>query len=66
MLAVAAVHSTDLPVHLLHQVEQAALAHVSVDLLEADDTQILSCDPLLPVKGGLTLEYRALPKEVRD
>ena len=49
VLAVAAVHSTDLPVHLLHQVEQAALAHVSVDLLEADDTQILSCDPLLPV-----------------
>ena len=66
MLDVAAIHTTNLPVQLLHHFEQAALAHVGVGLLEADVAQILCCDPLLPVKGRLTLEYWTLPKEVRE
>ena len=55
MLQVATIHTTDLPVQPLHDLQQAALAHVSVVFLEADGTQVLCCDPLLPVKGRLTV-----------
>ena len=56
----AAIHATDLPVQPLHDLQQAALAHVSVGFLEADGTQVLCRNPLLPVKGRLTFKHWAL------
>ena len=61
VLDVAAIHSANLPVQLLHHLEQAALANMGVGLFEADGSQILRCDPLLSVKGRLTFEHRTLP-----
>ena len=36
VLDVAAIHTANLPVQLLHHLEQAALAHMGVGLFEED------------------------------